>query len=289
MEVGFSPQDEINDDIQEQLGFFNYGDYIGDPRLYSSPYTSYPDLDRLRDDYFVKYTKPYNLTDYIRLIKFFDNSLFKMIKDFAPARAGAATGVIVKQHILERNRVQPPQMSWEEQEITGSVKSTNKWDPATSQSIISASKLYTFSGGTGGSLPDLTSYTSSGYYPPFLDISQSWSETFITPSGSVTQTHNTLDEFFNGEFSGSSLVITDGNITDPDCEVFLKPSTTLVTYTPVLYEYTTTPQSTFLQGANPDSGEIYIYYTSENVTSGDPSQAGTPTQYIPPRSAVIVR
>jgi len=36
VEVGFSPQDEINDDIQEQFGFFNIGDYIGDPRQISS-------------------------------------------------------------------------------------------------------------------------------------------------------------------------------------------------------------------------------------------------------------
>ena len=33
-----------------QLGFFNIGDYIGDPRLRSSPADSYPALDKLRDD-----------------------------------------------------------------------------------------------------------------------------------------------------------------------------------------------------------------------------------------------
>ena len=289
IEVAFSPQDEINDDIQEQLGFFNYGDYIGDPRLYSSSYTSYPDLDQLRDQYFQKYTKPYNLGAYFRLIKFFDNSLFKMVKDFVPARAGLAAGAVVKQHILERNRVQPPQMSWEEQDITGSVKSYNLWNPQLSQSYISTSKIYSFSGGTGGSLPDLTSFTSSGYYPPYVNISQSWDQVNITPSGSTIEVHNTLDEFFNGEFTGSSILVSDGNLTDEDCKIFLKPSTTVVTYTPVLYSYDITPQATFIQGANPDNGEIYIYYTEENVTSGESSQAGTPTQYAPPKGAVIVR
>jgi hypothetical protein len=38
------------------------------------------DLDALRNAYFEKYTSNYDLNDYIRLIKFFDNSLFKMIK-----------------------------------------------------------------------------------------------------------------------------------------------------------------------------------------------------------------
>ena len=32
LEVAFSPQNQINDDIMGQLGYFNIGDYIGDPR-----------------------------------------------------------------------------------------------------------------------------------------------------------------------------------------------------------------------------------------------------------------
>jgi hypothetical protein len=40
----------------------------------------------------------------MRLIKFFDNSLFKMIKDFVPARTSLASGVVIKQHLLERNK-----------------------------------------------------------------------------------------------------------------------------------------------------------------------------------------
>ena len=80
LEVAFSPQNQINDDIMSQIGFFNIGDYIGDPRLRSSSADSYPALDKLRDEYFQKYIKNYDLKDFIRLIKFFDNSLFKMIK-----------------------------------------------------------------------------------------------------------------------------------------------------------------------------------------------------------------
>jgi hypothetical protein len=64
------------------LGYFNIGDYIGDPRQVSQSVNTYPDLDKLRDSYFEKYYKNYDWNDYIRLIKYFDNSLFKMIKDF---------------------------------------------------------------------------------------------------------------------------------------------------------------------------------------------------------------
>lgn len=109
VEVAFSPQDEVNDDIISQLGSFNIGEYIGDPRQVSSSLTYYPDFNKLRNEYFSKYTSNYNLWDYIRLIKFYDNSLFKMIQDFTPARAGLATGIVIKQTMLERNKYPLPQ------------------------------------------------------------------------------------------------------------------------------------------------------------------------------------
>ena len=102
IEVAFSPTDNIDSDITNQLGAFNIGDYIGDPAYaYSSSYTS---LDTLRNTYFQKYTAPYNEKDFVRLIKYYDNSLFKMIKDFVPSRANLSTGIIIKPHILERSK-----------------------------------------------------------------------------------------------------------------------------------------------------------------------------------------
>ena len=92
-----------------QIGYLDIGELIGDPRLRSSSATSYPALDDLRNEYFEKYTSNYDLNDYIRLIKFFDNSLFKMIKDFVPARTSLASGVVIKQHLLERNKYPQPQ------------------------------------------------------------------------------------------------------------------------------------------------------------------------------------
>jgi hypothetical protein len=112
IEAAFSPQDEINDDIISQLGSFNMGSYIGDPRqLVSGSLTYYPDFNKLRDYYFSKYTHNYDLNDYIRLIKFYDNSLFKMIKDFTPARAGLASGIVIKPTLLERYRYPQPKVN----------------------------------------------------------------------------------------------------------------------------------------------------------------------------------
>ena len=52
LEVAFSPSNQINDDINAQLGYFNLGEFIGDPRFVSSSLYTYPDLDRLRNAVF---------------------------------------------------------------------------------------------------------------------------------------------------------------------------------------------------------------------------------------------
>jgi len=177
LEVAFSPTDQVNDDIIAQIGAFNLGDYIGDPRQISESGYSYPQLDQLRDEYFTKYINGYNINDFIRLIKFFDNSLFKMVKDFTPARTSLSSGVVIKQNLLERNRQAPPSASYTTPIYSGSVKSfprdyqvpnSNKnvtayvgQTPGQSQDAlpsssfpsygnVSGSAIYKFSGGTGG-------------------------------------------------------------------------------------------------------------------------------------------
>ena len=197
LEVAFSPQNEINEDIIDQLGYFNIGEFIGDPRLRSSSAESYPALDQLRNEYFTKYVKNYNLKDFIRLIKFFDNSLFKMIRDFVPARTSLASGIVIKQHLLERNKYPQPQMSWENLDISGTLKPTwNGYEPGTVEN---------FEGGTGGSFEPFNLATN---------VSQSWYETIQTLSGSVNILHNSQDEFYNGEFSGSTILISDGIVNE---------------------------------------------------------------------------
>jgi hypothetical protein len=240
LEVAFSPQDEINQDISDQIGYFNIGEFIGDPRFRSSSLTSYPDLDALRDAYFEKYTKNYDLNDYIRLIKFFDNSLFKMIKDFVPARTSLASGVVIKQHLLERNRYPQPQVdnystiayytSGSNPPLgNGSVNNT----PLTFQNIALSGTIApqwndynpgtveNFSGGTGGTFEPFNGVSTSPYGPNgtgpenIYFITQSWIENIMTPSGSAITIHDAQDEFYDGEFSGSYIEVTDGEL-NPD-------------------------------------------------------------------------
>lgn len=99
LDAGLSPQDEINKDIIAQLGStYTIDEFIGDPTG-----NGYQKLDNLRTDYFKKYVDKYNYRDFINLIEYFHNSLFRTLKDFIPARTNLATGIVIKPHLLERS------------------------------------------------------------------------------------------------------------------------------------------------------------------------------------------
>ena len=216
LEVAFSPQNEINDDISAQYPGLNLGEYIGDPRQVSSRDTFYPDLDILRDTYFQKYFKSYDINGYARLIKYFDNSLFKLIQDFTPARTSLATGLVIKPHLLERNKYPTPQLKltssiaygggnislgFQNILITASINSR--------QGLLSGSIIYTAS-------QDHESFkieTITGSQAGYLNTTQSWSGSKIGLLGNVNFIQNEGTEFYNGEFSGSSKVVTNGELT----------------------------------------------------------------------------
>lgn len=269
VEVAFSPQNEINDDIISQLGYFNIGDYIGDPRqLVNKNATFYPDFNKIRDYYFEKYQSNYNLKDYIRLIKYFDNSLFKLIKDFTPARTSLASGVVIKQHLLERNRYSPAQASWIKEEYTASVKSF-PYD-------YQEEKLYLPSGGPGGVFPNLNGSSSTDFiYPGAVNITQSWEYQFNGPKGLSYITQSSQDEFFNGEFKGSTILVSTGSLNGDN--PFLQEEYQTLNYEIVFWNniYTngltsyapdfTSFLNSFLSSET-GVGEIHIYTDPNNVT-----------------------
>ena len=219
LEVAFSPQNQINDDIIGQLGHFNIGDYIGDPRQRSSSAQIYPDLNNLSEEYFKKYIKQYDLVDFVRLIKFFDNSLFKMVKDFIPARTSLASGLVVKQHLLERNKYPQPQVTQSLELLTGSIQSKQMWIESMSGSIMSSSLIESFNGGAAGMFnPFNISYdlnttssieTTTFNYSAFVENITSPSENDTTisfGSGTITTTAPNLEwfeSFISASYNGN--------------------------------------------------------------------------------------
>jgi hypothetical protein len=171
VEISLSPQDSVNEDIIAQLGQFNIDEYIGDPRLSNS--NTYPKLDELRDFYFQKYFKSQNAFDLIKLLSYFDNSLFKMIKDFVPARTNLSTGLIIKPHILERNKISRHEPILEFSQYNSSIESG-------------------FITGSNGLDTDLnTEHVSITSYI----------------SGSISKLNNDRKELINGELGGTELLV----------------------------------------------------------------------------------
>ena len=266
VEVAFSPQNEINDDINASLGYFNIGDYIGDPRLLSQSVTSYPELDKLRDKYFEKYSSNYDWTDYIRLIRYFDNSLFKMVKDFIPASTSLASGVVIKQHLLERNRVPLPEVSYSEPFYSGSIES----------GFISGSTGGGFNDvNTLANSPENVNFQSQSLFNPVSPfVTQSWSSSVDTPVGPQIIIHTTQEEFYDGEFSGSEFIATTGELNDENKTK--KPSTLEINYDIIFYSSSITPSSPFLNvNSVPKQGEIYLWYdTGSFLDTGEGSPLG---------------
>ena len=220
VEIGFSPQNEINEDINSQIGYFNLGEVIGDPRFQSSSLDTYPDLDAIRDSYFEKYVSNYQELDYIRLIEFFDNSLFKMLADFVPARTSLASGIIIKNTLLDRNRYRTPQATTSASIAFVGSGSTNIPYVVEDQTITGSIDVGTTEGSNGGSMPELFGQTSSVYtYPGAVNIDQVWYGSTPSLSGSVPFTSSAQEEFFNGQLSGSNIVVTNGDLSDCNVEI----------------------------------------------------------------------
>jgi hypothetical protein len=114
IDVSFSPQNQIDLYVSQSISSnnpsFDLDEYIGDPRQQYS--ITYPNLDNQRKIYFEQGTGSYSgftssyldYNGFIRLIQFFDNSLFKTLEAFVPARASLSTGITFNSPVLERNK-----------------------------------------------------------------------------------------------------------------------------------------------------------------------------------------
>ena len=249
VEVAFSPAHQINKDIVGQVGYFNLGDYLGNLSNRSTNTNSYPSLDILRDEYFAKYAKSYDLNDFVRLIKFYDNSLFKMVKDFTPSNVSLSSGVVVKQHILERNKHRRTLVSSTNETLTGSI-----------------SQVETFSGGAGGQVNRYQNQSK-----PTFDITQSWSEIIQTLKGPTTQTTTDQSGFYNGEYGNPTsdnssfvnVVKGDGGV---DCSQFTNPTFQDTQVTPVFLTYANFSEEEFLsRDTIPNRGIVWLWHDGFNV------------------------
>jgi hypothetical protein len=250
-EVGYSPQGYIDEyDLPSfvPLGsdFPDFNDfYLGSNRNYYS--------NKFIDDGVnptITQTVTWDFSSYIRYVKFFDSSLFNMIKDFIPARTSTATGVIIKPTIKERQRQRPAQLTYQNLTYSGSAD-TLYYDWNGEKYIYKAigdydARLKTgsfeWAGWTGGGWNNsnqiqfasgsLVDWSGRDLATPVEGLVQFWTETVYTQMGYAQQylqtgskvianathsvTHNSQDEFYNGIFkqTGQSNILQPNGYLD---------------------------------------------------------------------------
>ena len=182
VDISFSPQLQIDSYISKSISSSNstwlLDNYIGDPRqLYSS---SYEDLVAQQRIYSFQGTGSYpgftgSLLDYnsfSRLIQFFDNSLFKMIEDFIPARVNLTTGITMNSPILERNKISyaRPNDTTNQFIYSTSIKTSSFYSPYDNYyKYLSDYRKPYFNGEISGSEIDIhNSYFIPNNYNPYL-------------------------------------------------------------------------------------------------------------------------
>jgi hypothetical protein len=176
IDVSFSPQTQIDEAVSASIAASNpswvIDDYIAYPQaLYLD---TYPSLSFQRDFWFGQtFTHPNEGFDYagfIRLIQFFDNSLFKMVKDFTPARGNTWTGVSIKSPVLERPKVPEARpVSNVQIDLDGAVTGAAIipiYDPY--YEYLSGDKVAYYNGEITGSFIDTYAYFEENNINPYL-------------------------------------------------------------------------------------------------------------------------
>lgn len=246
VDIGFSPQSNVDEYIKDNItGSFNIDQYIGDPGLEFS--SSYNSIISEATSILGSLNK-YDLNDYVRLMKFYDNVVFKMIKDFVPGRAGISTGVIIKPHLLERNKQKQ-------------VEPTSVYPGYDSSGFLNISgsiNVGEYTGTHGG-----TFNSGSGEY------TSSYVDTIIAPYGiDTTYSHNHEEAKFNGELSGSRILVSTGELNIQNTYKYDNPTNVTFKYTffnildptptpsPTPFPATATPTPTNAPSATPTGTPI---------------------------------
>jgi hypothetical protein len=204
IEIGFSPTDNVDNYIISKslstgsLSNFNIDNYLGDPRnLYLDNYYNIGPSSNitgslnLLTDQIMSGSDAYNVQDFVRLIKFFDNTIFKVVKDFIPARSTADTGIIIKPHILQRNKAKSVVLSGSRPEITGSIDTAF------------------IEGGNGGVFKSVTQGQVGD------ELNTSYISNIQTPFGvGFDNRHTHQEASFDGELRNSSIRVTDGELNN---------------------------------------------------------------------------
>tara|TARA_B100001778_G_scaffold334398_1_gene345587 strand:+ start:313 stop:3258 length:2946 start_codon:yes stop_codon:yes gene_type:complete len=202
--IGFDIAKAANSFIEGKISSsFSIDDFIGDPRdRRESKYELLKDYsdninqmgwnwndltNKWEEADYTWNTKIVNAKDargFVRLMNYLDGSLFRTLRQFVPARAKLKTGAIIQSHKLHRSKAPQVSSSIFNEQHSGSLR----------VATITSSQAGVFD-------------MSSSY-----GFTTNYSHSIVTPVGRVQK--NVTDESpqLTGEFSGSLLIATDGEV-----------------------------------------------------------------------------
>jgi hypothetical protein len=296
VDVSFSPQEKIDlfasTSIAANTTTWSLDDFIGDPRSqYSSSYLT---LETERTKYYsplsasiVPYTGSAGngsiaATDYnsfIRLIQFFDNSLFKMLKDYVPARTNLSTGISITSPVLERNKwsYANPSSTSEIDVNEGTIDPVGiSTEYTTLYTKLSGDKSAYYDGDITGSAIDVYAYYEESNPNPYvLGTTASWNA-----QHTVSESANP-NKFSHSDFNVLFNNVTNSLVSNTRQEIeYIFGTTKSITSSAELqdsYESLRTHQLSRYEGSKLSS-LTYNNYTSASTTyDGDISYGKTAT------------
>jgi hypothetical protein len=289
VDISFSPQEKIDlftsSSIATSNPTWNLDDYIGDPRQQYD--VSYTDLESQKKTYYSPLTAsviPFtsststdsiNATDYnsfIRLFQYFDNSLFKMLSDYVPARASLSTGITITSPLLERNKVQNANPSNSSLVSSYDADFTPETSALVTMSVVygndytkqPGNKSAFYTGEFSGSYVDIYQYFEDQNVNPYLSTFAQWNSQHSSENIDINKfNHSDFSVLFNNV--SSSLI----SRTRQDIEYVFGTTQSILTpaYLQDSYESLKTHQLSRYEGIKLSSVK-YNDYTDGDISFG---------------------
>ena len=119
--IQLTPVDQINIDMEHQLGGIEFNDLVGDPRAKYKTY--YDDVVFYDNHYWLKHFGPFKYSEFFKMIRYYDDTVLCQMKRNVPGRNKPDFNVSIEPHILERPRIPERKPTIEHIQLEGSASS----------------------------------------------------------------------------------------------------------------------------------------------------------------------
>ena len=194
--IYLAPSDVINEDIILSLADLNFDDYLGDYRDTVKETYEFGGLANAREEYWRKWTTRFNFWDYIKLIKYYDLSLFHHLKKLSPGRANKTVGLLIENTLLERPKIVIAKKPVLSRLLKTGIGDASRDVSKTTRTLLRENPRGVLFPISGSSLNDMT---KEGKIPPAVVPTGSAALEFRTGSASakkeVLPTSNLIEKF----------------------------------------------------------------------------------------------